>query len=55
MIINDKVYKFYPRIRQEDIGSNTSNKFVDTLNICNAYLPAIVGDYKPLHCSHRVA
>ena len=32
-------------IREEDIGSNTSNRFIDTLNICNLQLKAIGGDY----------
>ena len=45
MVLNNVFYKNYPMIRQEDIGSNTSNKFVDTLNICNAFLKAIGGDY----------
>lgn len=38
-------YKWYPKIREEDIGTDTSNKFIDTLNICNLFLKAIVGDY----------
>lgn len=37
--------KYYPKIREEDIGSNTSNMFVDTLLICNAYLFSCGGDY----------
>lgn len=45
MIINNTFYPRYPKIRQEDIGSNTSNKFVDTMVICNAYLTGIGGDY----------
>ena len=45
MIVNDKSIKHYPKIRQEQIGSNTSNSFVDTMNICNAYLGSIGGDY----------
>lgn len=45
MVINNTFYKKYPKIRQEDIGTNTSNKFIDTLNICNAFLPGIGGDY----------
>ena len=40
-----KVYKRYPKIRDEYIGTNTANKFVDTMNICNAYLGSIGGDY----------
>lgn len=45
MYYNGQFIKYYPKIRKEDIGTNTSNKFVDTLNICNAYLAAIGGDY----------
>ena len=40
-----KVYKRYPKIRQETIGSNTSNAFIDSLNISNPHLPSIGGDY----------
>ena len=43
--IDGKLYRWYPRIRKEDIGSNTSNKFIDTLNICNLLLKCIGGDY----------
>lgn len=45
MIIGSTSYKAYPYIRQEDIGSNTSNKFIDTINISNLYLEGIGGDY----------
>lgn len=45
MYYNNTFVKNYPRIRQEDIGSNTSNSFVDTLQLCNAYLGSIGGDY----------
>lgn len=45
MIIMGELYEHYPKIRKEDIGSNTSNKFKDTLNICNLYLDSIGGDY----------
>ena len=41
----DEVYPKYPKIRIEDIGSDTSNKFKDTLNMCNGYLSSIGGDY----------
>ncbi len=43
ILYNDTFYNYYPRIRQEDIETNTSNKFVDTLRISNLYLPAIGG------------
>lgn len=51
MILGSRYYKTYPYIRQEDIESNTSNKFIDTLNISNLYLDGIGGDYKLRHCS----
>lgn len=43
MIIGNTVYKNYPKIRQKDIGTNTSNKFIDSLNISNLYLDGIGG------------
>lgn len=43
MVINGQFYPRYPKIREEDIGSNTSNKFIDTLNISNLFLKAIGG------------
>lgn len=45
LIVNNKFYKYYPKIRQELIGTNTTNLFKDALNICNAILPSIGGDY----------
>jgi hypothetical protein len=46
MVVNNTFYKFYPKIRQNMIGTNTSNLFIDTLNISNLYLGSIGGDYK---------
>ena len=43
MIVGNKAYKNYPYIRQEDIGTNTSNLFIDSLNISNLYLDGIGG------------
>lgn len=40
-----KFYKKYPKIREEDIEKDTSNKFIDSLNMCNGYLDSIGGDY----------
>ena len=42
---NNIIARNYPRIRDEDIGTDTSNMFVDTLQICNAYLVSCGGDY----------
>jgi hypothetical protein len=49
MVINDKFYKWYPKVRREDIGKDTSNKFIDTCQISNPYCKLmgakIVGPY----------
>lgn len=42
---NGKLYKYYPKIREEDFGTDTSNKFIDTMRISNLMLEAIGGDY----------
>ena len=43
MIFGSRYYKNYPKIRQEDLGTNTSNRFIDTLNTSNLYLDGIGG------------
>lgn len=45
MYTDNEFYPYYPKIRNEDIGTNTSNKFIDTLQMCNLFLKAIGGDY----------
>lgn len=45
MIVNNTLYKYYPKIRQNDINANTSNKFVDSLRMSNLHLGSISGDY----------
>jgi hypothetical protein len=46
-IIVDRLGKFsrYPIINEEDIGTNTSNMFIDTLRFSNLHLIPIGGDY----------
>lgn len=48
---NTTMYKMYPKIREEDISKDTSNKFVDTLNMSNCVIGSIGGDrmLSPLH------
>jgi hypothetical protein len=48
MVINNTFYKNYPYIRQEDIGKNTSNLYIDTCQISNLYLGSIGGDYRKI-------
>lgn len=45
MVINGHLYKYYPKIRQEDMNCNTSNRFVDTFRMSNLHLGSIGGDY----------
>lgn len=45
MIIRGNLLRFYPKIRQEDIGSNTSTMFVDTLRMANPNIKPAGGDY----------
>lgn len=45
MVINNEFYKFYPKIREEDIGSDTSTMFKDSINTSNAHLKIAGGDY----------
>lgn len=45
MVIGNEYYRYYPKIREEDIGKNTGNKFVDTMKLSNLYLPGLCGDY----------
>lgn len=45
IVFNNVLYKWYPKIREEDIGTDTSNSFVDTLRFSNTYLAGIGGDY----------
>lgn len=43
--VNGEYYPFYPKIRQEDISSNTSDLFIDTLMFTNLLLKGFNGDY----------
>lgn len=45
MVINGRLYKWYPKIRQEDIDEDTSNKFIDTCSIANPYCILMSADY----------
>ena len=37
MIVNGEFYRWYPDIKQTDLGKDTSNKFIDTLSMANPY------------------
>lgn len=43
--VNGNYYRFYPKIREKDVGANTSNMFVDTLQISNLHIGAMGADY----------
>lgn len=44
-VVNGVFYDHYPYIREEMIGRNTSNLFVDTLQIANPMIVKMGGDY----------
>ncbi len=39
------MYKFYPKIRLEDINQPSAQKFIDTMQISNLYLNGMGADY----------
>lgn len=43
--INGELYRWYPKLSASDVGSNTSNKFIDTLNISNLLIGGMGADY----------
>ena len=45
IVLDGEYYRFYPKIRIEDILSKSASKFVDTMQISNLYLKGIAGDY----------
>lgn len=45
MVIGDTFYKWYPKFTQNDIGKDTSNKFIDTLSMTNPLLGIMLADY----------
>ena len=55
MYYGTEFYPYYPKIREEDIGANTSNKFIDTLRISNLVLGAIGADYDGDQMTCKVA
>lgn len=54
VIIDTEYYPRYPMIREEDIGKDTSNKFVDTMKISNLLLKGNGGDYDGDQVTNKV-
>lgn len=42
---NGQYYKYYPNIKEEDIGTDTSDKFIDTMIMSNLIIKIMNGDY----------
>jgi hypothetical protein len=55
MIVNGVFYQWYPKIRQQDIGSNTANKFIDTMQVCNPYCILMGADFDGDQVTCKVA
>lgn len=45
MVVDGEFYPHFPYIRDELIGTNTSNLFIDTLQLSNAMIKIMGGDY----------
>ena len=45
LIVNGQYYRFYPKIRVEDIYKPSAKKFVDVMQISNLYLSGMGADY----------
>lgn len=45
VLLSGKFYRWYPKIKASDVSTNTSNKFVDTLNISNLLIGGMGADY----------
>lgn len=45
VLCNGTFYKWYPKVSESDVGSNTSNKFIDTMNISNLLIGGMGADY----------
>ena len=45
IVLDGEFYRFYPKIRIEDINAPSAQSFVDTMQISNLYLNGLKGDY----------
>lgn len=45
VLLNGTFYRWYPKLTAADISGNTSNKFIDTLNISNLLIGGMGADY----------
>lgn len=45
LYVAGEYYPFYPKIRSDEILKSTSNKFIDTMQVCNLYLKGMGADY----------
>jgi hypothetical protein len=45
LIVNGEYYRFYPKIRIDDIFKPSARKFVDVMQLSNVYLSGMGGDY----------
>ena len=45
IVLDGTLYRFYPKIRLEDIYAPSAQKFIDTMQISNLYLGGMGADY----------
>ena len=51
MMINGKLYRWYPNIDLSLHTRDVPGQFIDSCSFSNSYLPGIEGDYN--HCGHH--
>lgn len=45
MYFGNKFYPYYPKIREDQFRTDTSNIFIDTMRLSNLHLKAMGGDF----------
>ena len=43
--VNHQYYKYYPKITEKEIDTDTDTKFVDVCKMSNVFMPGMMGDY----------
>ena len=45
MVVENRLYEYYPYFQDSDIGKDTSNMFADTMSMSNLYLAGLGADF----------
>lgn len=53
--LNNELYSHYPKIRESDMGRQSSSSFIDVMQISNSHLKGLCGDYDGDTVTIRIA